>query len=466
MPVFLPLPGVDVRALLVDSTGAPLTVGGGTQYADGVTQATPTGNVVEWLDTANVIRAASAAKPLPVNIISGAGGSQTDASAWTTAVTAFSPGGGVFNDSAAALTTGQQGTARLTAQRGLHANLRTTAGADALLTNNAAAPASLSNLGALTALANAAPPAWGEGNQVLLSANLTGSLRTTGSVAGTTLAGTAVPAPVVVGMNGASALTKYLTSATAAFPNTGDQVLAVAPGAWDGTNWQKASQVSLVTGTTGVGLPATGALLWDAVGATNFVKQAGDGSGRAMVVGAAADNTAVTGNPVLIGIANTGGNVRTLLSPGLDGISINQVLAAGQMLYNGASMDRQRANIDVTLLASAARTTTQTSADITTYNCQAIVVTLDVTATVSTVSLTVVIRYKDPASGKYINLLSGTTVAAAGTTTYCVDPRLTAGTPPYTKTVPASLGRVIQLEVTVGNANSQTYSLGYTLISG
>lgn len=50
-----------------------------TQYADGATQATPTGNVMLWLDTSNVLRAPSATKPLPVNIItSSVGSTSTD----------------------------------------------------------------------------------------------------------------------------------------------------------------------------------------------------------------------------------------------------------------------------------------------------------------------------------------------------------------------------------------------------
>jgi hypothetical protein len=117
----------------------------------------------------------------PLNAqITGAGSGGTsavDASAWTTAVSAFTPGGGVFNDSAAALTSGQQGTLRLTAARGAHTNLRTTAGADALLTNNGAAPGALTNLGVLPAIANAAVPAWTEGRQVLHSVNLDGVQR-------------------------------------------------------------------------------------------------------------------------------------------------------------------------------------------------------------------------------------------------------------------------------------------------
>lgn len=65
---------------------------------------------------------------LQVDVVTGGGGSQTDASAWTVAVTGFAPGGGVFNDSATVLSTGTQGTFRVTTNRALHVNLRDNTG--------------------------------------------------------------------------------------------------------------------------------------------------------------------------------------------------------------------------------------------------------------------------------------------------------------------------------------------------
>lgn len=96
MAIIPPTLGVDIRAALVDNTGQAFTSG----------------------------------SPLPVAVISGGGGSQTDASAWTTGVTSFAPGGGVFNDSATDLTSGQQGTLRLTAKRAQHVNIRSAAGVE------------------------------------------------------------------------------------------------------------------------------------------------------------------------------------------------------------------------------------------------------------------------------------------------------------------------------------------------
>jgi len=67
---------------------------------------------------------------LDVNVVQGTGSgfSVLDASAWTAGVSPFAPTGGVYNDSAANLSTGTQGTLRLTTARGLHVNLRDAAG--------------------------------------------------------------------------------------------------------------------------------------------------------------------------------------------------------------------------------------------------------------------------------------------------------------------------------------------------
>lgn len=50
----------------------------------------------------------------------GGGLSVTDQAAWTNATSAFTPNGGVFNDSATALASGKQGTVRLNANREMH----------------------------------------------------------------------------------------------------------------------------------------------------------------------------------------------------------------------------------------------------------------------------------------------------------------------------------------------------------
>ena len=53
----------------------------------------------------------------------GGGLSVVDEAGFTAGTSNFTPAGGAFNDAAAPLTTGQQGTARLTPNRAQHTNL-------------------------------------------------------------------------------------------------------------------------------------------------------------------------------------------------------------------------------------------------------------------------------------------------------------------------------------------------------
>jgi hypothetical protein len=119
------------------------------------------------------------------------------------------------------------------------------------------------------------------------------------------------------------------------------------------------------------------------------------------------------------------------------------------------------ANAGVTLLASGARTTTQTSADLANTNARYLHVILDMTV-VGTGSVTVTINGKDPASGKYYLLLAGAAVVTNVTNIYKVGVGLTAAANAAANdVVPATF----QIVVTANNANSATYSVGYNLIS-
>lgn len=203
------------------------------------------------------------------------------------------------------------------------------------------------------------------------------------------------------------------------------------------------------------------------------------------VQGAAATGAAVAGNPVLaggtdgtnvqplttsntagaaalrvmIGQSGNGNTVNLSLSGDADAGATGLIVTPRQTLFNGSNWDRQRNNIDVTLLASASRTTTQTSADIVTYNLAGISVFLNMTI-VGTGSVTLTINGKDPASGVYYNILTGAAVVSNVGNLYRVMPGIPAVA---NKDVNAYLPRVIQIVVTANNANPATYSVGYTL---
>lgn len=225
------------------------------------------------------------------------------------------------------------------------------------------------------------------------------------------------------------------------------------------------------------------------------------GTASWQVQGAVAAGVAVSGNPVLVAGKDLSGNTQTAVTVNATTSTLTNaqavgMLASGIMLQdtgngswnnlrsstnitdgnggtqtlpmvmyaannfaNTPSIDRWRNNVDVTLLASAARTTTQTSADITTYNLGAITVTLDMTV-VGTGSVTLSIDGKDPASGKYYNLLTGGLVITNSTNVYFVDPTIAGAA---NVNAQRRLPRIIRIVVTANNANAATYSVGYTL---
>jgi hypothetical protein len=144
-----------------------------------------------------------------------------------------------------------------------------------------------------------------------------------------------------------------------------------------------------------------------------------------------------------------------------DNQSVPKFMGIVPYLLNGAGFsDKQRGNLDVQLLASAARTTTQTSTDIINYNGRGIKVWLIVTVA-GTGSITLAINAKDPGSVAFYPLLTGAAVTTISNNPYTLYPGLTAVA---NQTVNDILPRTFQIVVTANNANSMTYSVGYSII--
>lgn len=129
-------------------------------------------------------------------------------------------------------------------------------------------------------------------------------------------------------------------------------------------------------------------------------------------------------------------------------------------LHDATGWDSWRNNGNLTLLASAARTTTVSSSDQTNYNGRGVHVVVDVTSA-GTGSITATIEAKDVLSGKYYTLLAGAAVTTNSTNVYKVYPGITA-----TANVSASdiLTRTWRVTITHNNANSITYSCGASVI--
>ena len=128
-------------------------------------------------------------------------------------------------------------------------------------------------------------------------------------------------------------------------------------------------------------------------------------------------------------ISNGASTTRLLAVNGVTDASAGSFTASvGSYIYNGASWDRIRANIEATALASTPRTATTNSSDITNHNARGVLLALDVTATPNNAeTLTLAVQAKDAISGKYVTM---TTFAALTASTLGATP--TAETYLYT----------------------------------
>lgn len=160
-------------------------------------------------------------------------------------------------------------------------------------------------------------------------------------------------------------------------------------------------------------------------------------------------------------LLNASGNLDRKRSAYADALATTGIEACGLMVWNGASFDRQRGNVDTgALITASGATTTQTGADQTNYNGRGLIVVFDMTA-VGTGSVTLTIQGKDTASGKYYSLLVGAAVTTNVTNVYTVYP---GG--PATANVSANspLPRTWRVITTANNSNSCTYTVGASVL--
>jgi hypothetical protein len=118
-------------------------------------------------------------------------------------------------------------------------------------------------------------------------------------------------------------------------------------------------------------------------------------------------------------------------------------------------------------LASAARTATTQTADITTNGYRGIIVYLSVTAASGTGGLTLRIRGKDPVSTSYASLTQDSTariVTGLWSMSFGAGSAAPSGAALTGSSSGFFLPDTIRLEVAHGDASSYTYSLGYCLV--
>lgn len=186
--------------------------------------------------------------------------------------------------------------------------------------------------------------------------------------------------------------------------------------------------------------------------------------GLATQMGSAASQAIGNSPQIVMGLWDGGGSQNVWASAGGDNRSPNNSASiAAALLNSGGNLDRARGNLDnITLLASASQTTTQTTTDQTNYNARGIIVTLDATVNAGGLgSITLEIDAKDPVSGKYVALLTGAAVVSVVTNIYIVYP---GATTVANATIGTALPRTWRVKVTANNANPVTYSVAASLI--
>lgn len=120
---------------------------------------------------------------------------------------------------------------------------------------------------------------------------------------------------------------------------------------------------------------------------------------------------------------------------------------------------RAQSNVIGTALASAARTTTTSSLDITNLSYRGVHVIINVTSYTSG-TWTPTLEAKDPVSGNYYTICTGTTVTAVGLTVFKVYPGIFAAVP----NDPVCLDfvpRTWRVTMTGASTPSATFSVGY-----
>lgn len=143
------------------------------------------------------------------------------------------------------------------------------------------------------------------------------------------------------------------------------------------------------------------------------------------------------------------------------GSGMVQVLA-GALLFNGSTWDRQRGNLDnVSLISASAATATQNGTDQTNYNHRGVIVVYDATAVTGSGSFTIAIQGKDPVSGKYYALLTGTARSTTGTDVLTVYPGITAAANTAASMV---LPRTWRVVATYNSGTNQTFTVSAALI--
>lgn len=152
---------------------------------------------------------------------------------------------------------------------------------------------------------------------------------------------------------------------------------------------------------------------------------------------------------------DVGNGITLEIISGGDGVSIS-----GATLSNG-SLPVSGATVNQVSHSSAPRTATNNGGDLNNANCSGCFVFIDVTAIAATPSVVFKVQGKDPASGKYFDVIVSAAVVAVSTVVLRIHPALTAVA---NLTVNDMLPKTFRIRAEHADADSITYSVGVILV--
>lgn len=270
------------------------------------------------------------------------------------------------------------------------------------------------------------------------------------------------------------------------------RVLPAGALVFNGTNWDRARSVgALQGGLSTAGMAGVGVMVRFPVAGTYNIARGAERDGETGEIlaspgyvfngatwdrmrAASGDSLAATGMPA-VGqmIVATGGvwnrvNETTALGDGATGTGIP---VTQPRLFNGTNYDRERGNIEGTLLASAARTASTFSPTQTNYNHRGVMMWLNVTVA-GTGNLYVRLWGQDPITGLNANMtvapptnvVTGTGLYAAGFYPGWSTGPSGATAAQTTITASVAVPRKWSASVQHSDGSSWTYSLGYSMI--
>lgn len=172
---------------------------------------------------------------------------------------------------------------------------------------------------------------------------------------------------------------------------------------------------------------------------------------------------------VKVGMYVNGGYLVENLPDNSDGqdFSSSRMMAVGSLnyLFNGASRDRQRGNVALALLASAARTAETSSSDTVNYNHTKILLVVNVSSMTATPVLTPKLQIKDSISSAYVTVwTAAANITATGTYAYLFAIGGSGGAGGFTEVASLLVGRTWRFTMSVADTDSATYSVSADLL--